>query len=196
MKLASVANSYAKAILEIGIETNQVDVFAEELEQILSTLQKDKQGWEFFVSPRVPKRAKLDVMRKSFDKKINPNLLNALSVIINHDRIYFLPEIYKAYNFLNDERKGVLRAEVFSAVKLKEPQLKEIQSWVLSTFKGKECVLKETIKPELIGGFVIKYGDVVVDCSIKRKIESLTQYVLDDLNTLLSKEKVKAYYEN
>ncbi|MCX7999694.1 MAG: ATP synthase F1 subunit delta, partial [Leptospiraceae bacterium] len=127
MKLASVANSYAKAILEIGIETNQVDVFAEELEQILFLLQKDNQGWEFFVSPRVPKKAKLDVMRKSFDKKINPNLLNALSVIINHDRIYFLPEIYKAYNLLNDERKGVLRAEVFSAVKLKEPQLKEIQ---------------------------------------------------------------------
>lgn len=196
MKQTSIANSYAKAILEIGVETNKVDVLSEELGQVISTLQKDKETWEFFVSPRVPKKFKLDVVRKAFDKRINPYLLNALSVIINHDRMYFLPEIFKAYNLLNDERRGILRAEVFSAVKLTDTQLQAIQSWILSSFKGKECVLKEHIKPELIGGFVIKYGDVVVDRSIKRKIESLTQYILADLQTLLGKEKVKAYYEN
>ncbi len=196
MKLSNIANSYAKAILEIGIETNQVDLFSEELEQIISILQKEKDTWEFFVSPRVSKKSKLDVISKIFDKKINSSLLNALSVIITHERMYFLPEILKAYNLLDDERKGVLRAEVFSAVKLKDTQTKEIQSWILSTFKGKECVLKEHIKPDLIGGFIIKYGDVVIDRSIKRKLESLTQYILSDLQTLLGKEKVKAYYEN
>jgi F-type H+-transporting ATPase subunit delta len=196
MVSSSIAKSYAKALLEIALEKKQVDIFEQDLKEIYNLLSSEKSIWEFFVSPRVTKQAKQETLKKVFSRKIDETLLNALLLLIKNDRILFLPDIISQYSQLNDLQKGIIRAEVISAAKLQTKEINEIKSWFLSNFKATECVLKESVKSELIGGFIVKYGDLVVDRSIKRKMENLKAHILGDMQTLLSKDKVGAYYEN
>lgn len=196
MDRSHLAKSYAKAILEIALETNQADIFESDLREISTSLSFDKSIWEFLVSPRVTKQAKQGALKKVFTGKVDTNLLNTLLLLVKNDRLFVIPDIVIQFSALNDARKGVIRAEVTSAVKLPDKELSEIKAWFLAEFKGTECVLKETVKPEIIGGFIVKYGDLVFDRSIKRKMESMKAHILGDMQTLLSKEKVGAYYEN
>jgi F-type H+-transporting ATPase subunit delta len=196
MDRSNIAKSYARALLAIANESNNADLFESELREISTSLSSDSTVWEFLVSPRVKKPAKQDALKKAFQGKIQMNLLNALMILVKNDRIAFVPQITDVFGSLNDERKGVIRAEVQSAIKLGEKDLSDIKAWFLSEFKGKECVLKESIKPDLIGGMVLKYGDILLDRSIKRKMKDMKSYILEDMQTLLSKDKVGAYYEN
>lgn len=196
MNYSGLAKSYAKAILEISVEQNNADEIELELREIAGAFVDDKEVWEFMVSPRVSKKAKDDAIDKAFAGKANKNLVSLLHILVRNDRISFLEEIVTQFTDLNDERKGIIRAEVHSATKLSDAVLAEVKSWCESTFKANKCEIKEVIKPELIGGLVVKYGDLVFDRSIRRKLNSLKSYIIDDMQTLLSTDKIGAYYEN
>ncbi|MCB1177146.1 MAG: ATP synthase F1 subunit delta [Leptospiraceae bacterium] len=196
MKESGIGKAYAKAILDISLEKNKSDEFGEELSEVVSSLKSNSEIWEFLVSPRVTKKAKDDALEKAFAGKIDQSLLSLIHILVRNDRIPFVEEISEKYKELNDIRKGVIRAEIHSATKLQDSIVSEVKSWCQKTFNGSSCVIKEVIKPELIGGIIVKKGDMVFDYSIRRKLTSIKSHIIGDMQTLLSADKIGAYYEN
>jgi F-type H+-transporting ATPase subunit delta len=194
--ISGIAKSYAKAIVEISVDNKNTDLIESELKDIAAIITKDQGIWEFMVSPRVSKQAKDDSIDKSFAGKVHPSLVSLLHILVRNDRISIIEELTKQFTELNDLRKGIIRVEVHSATKLKENILSQIQAWCVASFRANQCKVIEVIKPELIGGMVIKYGDLVFDRSMRRKLNSLKSHIIGDMQTLLSAEKIGAYYEN
>ncbi len=194
--ISGIAKSYAKAVVEISVENNNSDLIESELKDITAIITKDAVTWEFLVSPRVSKHAKEETIVKSFDGKIHASLLSLMHILVRNDRISIIEELTKQFTELNDLRKGIIRVEVHSAVKLQENILSQIKAWCVASFRANQCEITEVIKPELIGGMVIKYGDLVFDRSMRRKLNSLKSHIIGDMQTLLSADKIGAYYEN
>lgn len=189
-----IAKVYAKALLEIGAEKNNADILEEELRETAGSLSSDKDIWGFLISPRVSKKQKAETLEKAFQGKVSETVVSFLLLLVRNDRPQFLPEISLRYRDFNDARKKLLRAKVSSAVKLGDPELKEIRTWLMGLGYS-DCVLENTVDSELIGGIVIQYGDKRIDGSMKKQLEKLKHGILNNDN-LLSKDKIGTYYEN
>ncbi|MCA1851268.1 MAG: ATP synthase F1 subunit delta, partial [Beggiatoa sp.] len=93
-------------------------------------------------------------------------------VLLDADRILILPEIARLYAALVAEAAGVAEVEVISAFSLEEGQRLAIERAVRRR-AGKEIEVKHRIDPALIGGAVIRMGDLVIDASVRGRLQQL-----------------------
>ena len=90
----------------------------------------------------------------------------------NNDQGKIKKIIEEFNNFWNKE-KGIVEAEILSAKELNKDIAKLLNNYIAKLSGAKEVVMSESIDKNLLGGVVIRYGDKVVDGSLKTKIESL-----------------------
>lgn len=183
-----VAKVYAEALLEISLEKKNSELIEDELHSVANSLYNDSEVWEFLLSPKIPKEQKIQVIEKSFKGVFSETVNSLLFLLLKNDRIFFIREIAHQFKLGNDLLKGRIRTYVESATKLKDSQISEIQTTLSQKYKG-ECIIENIIKPELIGGIVIKFNDNLIDGSIRSQLVNMKK------NLLLSKLG-GAYYEN
>jgi F-type H+-transporting ATPase subunit delta len=95
-----------------------------------------------------------------------------LQLLADNRRLALLPEIAGLYEELRAEAERVVKATVTSATQLPEPELDTIKAALRRRF-GREIEIETAIDESLIGGAVIDAGDVVIDGSLKGKLERL-----------------------
>lgn len=184
-----VAKVYSKAILEIAVETNTIDSLESELGGVVDSFVKDDEVWNFLISPRIDKQVKKDVIDKSVKGQLSETLLSFLRVLIRNDRIVCLPEIYKQFYKGVDELKGRVRAIVYVTSPLGTGEIERLRSLLSQKYKG-ECFIEFVVKPEIIGGLVIRIGDEIIDGSMQNYLQVIRQSLLE------TKQQSGAFYEN
>ena len=97
---------------------------------------------------------------------------NLLGLLFDNRRLALLPEIAGLFDELRFEAERVVRAKVTSAVALADGELETIKAALRKRF-GREVEVETAIDASLIGGALIDAGDVVIDGSIKGKLERL-----------------------
>jgi F-type H+-transporting ATPase subunit delta len=183
-----VGKVYAEALLEIAAEKKNFAVIEEELQAAVKALCEDNQVWEFFLSPKISKDQKIKVMETSLKSTFSETINSLLFLLLKKDRIFFIKEIALQYRIGNDKLNGRIRAYVESATKLTDSQVSDIQSTLAQRYKG-ECIIENIIKPELIGGLVIRFNDNLIDGSMRSQLNSIKK-------NLLQSKLGGAYYEN
>ena len=99
---------------------------------------------------------------------------NFLNLLLDKNRIGAMEAITAYYSRLTDEASGIARAEIITATPLKEEALGKIE-------RSLEGLTSKKIKPEvredkdLVGGIVVKIGDLVLDGSVKAQLEGLKE---------------------
>ena len=101
--------------------------------------------------------------------KFNNLTKNFLLMLCVNGRLNYLQQIISRFIVLCQEAQGILVADVKSAAKLTEKQLKEVAGY-LEKKLGKKILLNATVDPKILGGLIIKMGSMVVDNSISNKI--------------------------
>ena len=95
-----------------------------------------------------------------------------LSLLADNGRLGVLPEISGMYEDLRAEDERVVLAKVTSAAELPEAEVQQIRDALKRRF-GREVQVETAVDESLIGGAVISAGDVVIDGSLKGKLERL-----------------------
>jgi len=95
-----------------------------------------------------------------------------LALLADNRRLALLPEIAGLYEQLRNEAERVVKATVTSATALPASELDALRAALVRRF-GREVELETAVDPGLIGGAVIDAGDVVIDGSLKGKLERL-----------------------
>ncbi|MBE9032776.1 F0F1 ATP synthase subunit delta [filamentous cyanobacterium LEGE 11480] len=169
-----VLEPYAQALLSLGQSNNLVDAFGDDARLILETVNSSDELQTFLESPFGGDDAKKAVLKQIFGGKIQPFMENFIMILVDRRRIMFLAGICQQYQVLMRQLKGIVLAEVRSAVELNDAQKEQIKQRVKTVTSANEVEIASEIDPDLIGGVVIKAGSQVIDASLKGQLRQIS----------------------
>ncbi len=178
----AVARRYARALADIVLAPDSPLAPEQAVGQLLaleSLLAESAELRTILLSPAVaPARKRAVVARLAQPLGISPLVRNFLFVVLDRRRINLFREIRRAFQDLLDEQLGVVRAEVISARELTPAQRARLQH-ALSAFTGKNVRCEFATEEALLGGVVARVGSTVLDGSIRGRLETLRQRLVE-----------------
>lgn len=178
MRQSTIARSYAEALFELGRQHGQLEEFDAALALVTSTLESDPRLRLFLDTPKVEPEEKKRVLTEALSGEVAPLVLNFIKVVLDKGRQRIFPQIAREYRALLDESLGRVHADVTLARKPDEGMEREIADQ-LSEALGKTVVPTIHVDPNIIGGIIVRYGDRVLDGSLRRRLVTLRRHLLD-----------------
>lgn len=173
MKSTKVASRYAKSLLEIALEQKNVDSVLGDMKFLLQTNNETRDFELLIASPIINAAKKIEIFEKIFDQ-FEAVSMNFVKLIIKNGREEFLPEIARSFEAQVKEYKGIVPITIITASTLDTATRAKIVAKVQETVKG-ELEIEEKIDTSLIGGFVVRMGDMQIDASIANQFNNLKQ---------------------
>ncbi|MEO2082748.1 MAG: ATP synthase F1 subunit delta [Desulfurobacteriaceae bacterium] len=171
-----IARRYAKALSEV-LPDERLEKVLEELKNLASLF--DEKALRYLKSPVVPVEKKKELLSKILEKvEISDELKKVLLLMAEKNRLGLLREFFSEFENFVDARLGVVKAEITSATELDEETLNKIKAKIEELF-GKKAEVSVKLDPSLIGGFVVKVADKVLDASIRTQLENLKKAIAD-----------------
>ncbi|MFH1277099.1 MAG: ATP synthase F1 subunit delta [Candidatus Eisenbacteria bacterium] len=174
----ALARVYADALFELAAEKHAVDERLDEVRTLLAVFAGRPGLRPVLESPKIDGARKAAMVRDVFGDRFSRDLLNLVLLLIEKNRPSLLTAILESFEDRCDEESGRLQARVTTAVPLENAEA-ELLSRGLSDKTRMEIVLDRRVDPEVLGGAVLRFGDFIVDGSLKRRLERLR----DDLLT-------------
>lgn len=168
---ARAAIRYAKAVLDLANDQNIADAVNNDMRLVEDTIAGSKDLSDMLQSPIVRPSVKKAALLEIF-KAANSTTVNLIDTLITNKRINILGEVASKYNQLYDELRGSEVATVTTAVPLTD----SLKATVLSKVKeltGKEVDVNNVIDESIIGGFILRVGDIQYNASIANQLNKL-----------------------
>ena len=172
-----IARRYAKALMNIGREDGNYDKYREELDAFTDVFQQEENLREVLRNPtfNVPRRQSI-VKEISTRLRLGAITSNFLQLLVEKDRIMYLPDVAALYSELVDEAAGRARVKLASAHDLSQKKIEELKKG-LQALVGKQVIMEVETDPSLIGGVVARVGDTIYDGSVKTQLARLKEII-------------------
>jgi F-type H+-transporting ATPase subunit delta len=167
----SVAATYAEALFEAATEADAVDVVAADLAAFAQAMRESAELRAVLTSPEVDTRAKKGAVA-DLTEGAHPLAANFLQVLIDRGRIADLPEIARAFQERVARAEHRLEVEAITAVPMPDDLRKRVVQRIQGQ-TGATVELTESVNPDIVGGLVLRIGGVVVDGSLRRRLDEL-----------------------
>ncbi|MCQ2032074.1 F0F1 ATP synthase subunit delta [Stutzerimonas zhaodongensis] len=169
----TLARPYAKAAFEFASAAGRIDAWSGMLS--LAAVAVDvPQVAELLKNPRLTSESKVKTLVQLFGSDIDEAFRNFVSTLGDNDRLDVLPMIRELFEELKAEAEKTLDVEVQTAFELTPAQLQTLAA-ALSKRLDRTVNPQQVVNPALIGGVVIRAGDVVVDGSVRGKLSQLAE---------------------
>lgn len=175
--LAKAASPYAEALFDSSHFMQIIEKTSQDLKFISDTISKSLILEKFLSNPLVVPKDKKKVLENLFNNQISPHVFNFLFILVERRRIILLNAIIESYLNLVYALELTTVAHIYSAVVLTEIQKKALEKKLQFMTNSKEIKLMVNIKPELIGGFVVKIGSKVIDMSLSGQLSQIASYL-------------------
>ncbi|OFZ58091.1 MAG: ATP synthase F1 subunit delta [Bacteroidetes bacterium RIFCSPHIGHO2_02_FULL_44_7] len=173
MKRTKAAARYAKALLELAIEQNKVDGVLGDMQFLAKTSEETREFELLIASPIIHPDKKISIFEMVFEQ-FETVSLSFVRLITKNRREAHLPAIAEAFEALVKEYKGIVPITVFTATPMdagtRDLLIEKIQASVEGTLE-----VTEKIDESLIGGFIVRMGDVQIDASVSSQFNNLKQ---------------------
>jgi F-type H+-transporting ATPase subunit delta len=174
----SAVSTYSGALFEAARERGELEEVLSDLGEFVAALRESEELRLFYYGGQVPERQK----RRALDgltEGMKTSTTNFLKVLVDNGREEILEEVLGCYEQLVKEHLGRIEVGVTTAVELSPDQLDRLKERLEETLEGKEVVLETNVDPELIGGVVFRFGGRMMDGSIRGRLESLREGMLE-----------------
>ena len=173
-----VANRYAKSLIELAVERGVVEKVHNDMLMFSKLCQSNRDFLLMLKNPIISHDKKRKILYKLFEGKVDTSTLAIFDIITRKNREQFLPAI--AEEFVNQYRtyKGIEKAIITTPFPLTNDLRTKFKNMVAEQ-TGRSVELVEKVDESLIGGFVLKIGDRLMDNSVQHKLKSLS-YEFDD----------------
>jgi len=168
----TIARPYAQAIFSLAQELGDLKGWSDML-QLAAAVAADPQMVAVIGSPRFDSAQVADLFIDICGDKLKDAGKNMIRVLAENDRLEVLPEVAELYEAERAAVEGTIVAEVISATSLNDAQQNSIAE-ALKKRLGRDVTLECKIDESLLGGAIIRAGDVVIDGSVVGKLEKLT----------------------
>lgn len=172
----SLSRRYGKALFQLALEQKREEVVSQELESfraayVGSPLQTVLNNPAFHLDSR--KNVLLSITKSL---ELSPLAVHFLLLLLDRDRLIYLPAIVDRYRKLLNAAKGRVDGTVVGATPL-DPDMSERLRQTLGAISGKEVLLREETDPALIGGVLATLEGTVYDGSVRTRLEQMKQRI-------------------
>ncbi len=165
-----VANRYAKALLDLALEKNQEELVYKDMQFVAETIAENSKLEMLLNSPIYKISDKKTTLFTIFDKKISTLSNNLIDLLATNKRMPLFYTIANQYGILYHKIKNVVKASVITAIPLNDELRKHLLTKAQELAKNKEINLESSIDKSIIGGFILRVGDVQIDASVLNKL--------------------------
>lgn len=173
MPASASARRYASAAFTVAEQTGDFDAWLTTLDEVSHILQVPS-ARTIFLSPTVQAPQKAAALERLVPKA-TPMMRNFLRILIDRDRLGEASGIAKALHELINQRRGIITAEITTAVPL-DAELERVVANRLAAHLGRDpqkVNIRAHVDPAIIGGVVARVGDQVIDDSVRGRLERL-----------------------
>ncbi|MDI6706405.1 MAG: F0F1 ATP synthase subunit delta [Bacillota bacterium] len=167
-----VAYKYARALVRVASEKDKLETVEGQLKALKELMEEAPEFQSMLVSPTMDKEKKKEIIGKALAGKVEEELLSFISLLIDKDRQDGLAGIVSLAIELAGRERNIVKAYVYTVERLDRDE-KALLAEKLSKVLDKEVVIENHIDKDLLGGAVVKAGDLLFDGSIRGKLEGL-----------------------
>ncbi len=164
-----LAKIYAQALLELAEQAKMGESIRDELEIVQSVNVREKDFGALMESPYFSTEYKGEVVQKMFEGKLSDLTMNFLMAAVRHNRMMFLPQIIDRFNELRETQQGYRIVQVTVSEPMSREMAERLSTNMAGAMKSK-VKLQVSVNPSIIGGIIIRYGDKVIDNSIRGRL--------------------------
>jgi len=169
----TIARPYANAAFEYAVESNSLDTWSAALD-LLGAIASDSSMDSAIKDPKVSNEQLLDIVSSvGGDALKSKEITNFIKILIENERLQYAPEMTRLYEDLLADKKGAIEVLVTSAHELGNDESAKIAD-AMKKRLGKEVEITSSVDSSLIGGAIIKAGDMVIDTSLRGRLQKLT----------------------
>jgi F-type H+-transporting ATPase subunit delta len=172
MNGSRAAIRYAKAILSFALEQQKEVEVNEDMLLVANTIQDSKELQLLLSSPILKTELKKSALKEIFASKTSALTIGLINLLIDNKRLPILGEVAKKYTLIYDSLKGIEVAKVTTAIPLTEELNQQVLQKVIE-ITGKQATIESIINPDIIGGFILRIGDIQYDASVSNKLRVL-----------------------
>ncbi len=172
MREPTIAANYAEALVALARKAGDLSGWGKMIQDVADAIQNEEKLRQFLEAPRVTAQAKNEIIAKAFQDRYPRLFVRFLQAVISHRRQRLIPEIAIQYQRIVDVEQNRVHAEVTVAYQPDANAQSQIASGI-SKALGKTVVPHFTVRPEILGGLIVRVGDTVMDGSVRKRLSTL-----------------------
>ena len=169
------ARRYAQAVMDLAKLDNSLDKWLSDLKAINAVFGTDR-AVEALEDPRLTHEAQQETIERLVPKEVtNPLARNFLLLLVRRQRLALLPRIVEVFQEMYNKERGIVVADVTTAVPLDEAHQRQVAEQLSGITGGKTVQLRLHTDPSILGGMVARIGDELLDASVASRLAMLAQ---------------------
>jgi F-type H+-transporting ATPase subunit delta len=172
-----ISRKYATALFNAALKENAIDPVADDMAALGDLISHDGRFVKYLESPQVPTDHKRSVLKSAFENRISPVSYRFLRLVLDKKRVNYLPGMAAELQELVRQHKGIVRAQVTTAVPLERDQADRIAG-ELGRITGKTVQIDSRVDPLLLGGVIVAYENQIIDRSVRRGLDDLRETLM------------------
>ncbi len=176
----SIAKRYAKGLFAVGEKGGAYKDFLQELDGIVGLFGKEQRLGKALMLPLLEMEKRRELLGEvTRALGVSLPLSNMLMMMLENNRMGYLPLVREVYSELVDDFEGRVRGTVWSAFPLEDNAKNRIQDALKERF-NKDVILEAVEDATLIGGVKVSVKGTILDGSVKRQLETLKENILKE----------------
>jgi F-type H+-transporting ATPase subunit delta len=173
--MEEIAQVYARALFEVASEQDVLDRVHDELGAFADAMSQNRELMTFFFSPYFAVTEKKDGLHRAVTGA-SPAFTNFLEALIERHRMPVIFRVRTDFNALWDEARKLLPVQITSAIALGEDDVKSLGERIGQQV-DRQVQVSADVDPDILGGVVLRVGNVILDASIRNRLEQLRKQV-------------------
>jgi F-type H+-transporting ATPase subunit delta len=173
--MEEIAQVYARALFEVASEQDTLDRVHDELGAFADAMGESRELMSFFFSPYFSVTEKKEGLERAVTGA-SPAFANFLQALIERHRMPAIFRIRTEFNALWDEARKLLPVQIISAIALDESEVRSLGERI-GRQVDRQVQVSAEVDPDILGGVVLRVGNVILDASIRNRLEQLRKQV-------------------
>ncbi len=175
----SSAKSYSQALYELASEEKKLNEVEEHTISIIKLISQSEDFNLLIKDPTNKQKDQLNIINIIFEKfNLNTLLKKFLNFLVMKRRFFYVEKILKDFVMTCSKNRGEISAKLTVAKELNENEISKIKNDLSQTF-GSDIKLNYNYDPDLIGGLIMQVESIMIDTSIKNKLQQIENKMIE-----------------
>jgi F-type H+-transporting ATPase subunit delta len=170
-----IADVYARSLFEVAKEHDSLDEIHEQLDEFADAVDENRDLQVFLFSPYFSTEEKKDGLGKLVEDA-DENFFRFLELLVERHRMPLVFRLRRVFDDMWAEERRRLEVEITSAVELDDDTVRSIGERIEEQ-TGRDVQLSSQVDPDVLGGIVLRVGNMVLDASVRARLERLRREV-------------------
>lgn len=181
MQNPRLASRYAKSLLDLAVEQNNLDATLTDMQLLGAICQQNQDFSAMLRSPIIKADKKQAILKAVLEGRLSKLTDSFITLLVDKGRESNLPEIASAFKAQYNQMKNIRTVKLTTAVPVSDVVRDAIKAKVARSINNDSIEMKTAVNPDLIGGFVLEMEDKMFDASIRRDLNDIRSQFLDNI---------------